>query len=305
MTQTEPARSDFATACALLTSRVHRPGAEAERGGVGALDQLVHVLEGDRGDDGTEDLLLRDAHVVLHAREHGRRDEEALRQRAFGGTATAGERLRAFLLADVEITGDALELLLGNERADLCIGIETVADLQLLAELGDAADELLVDRLLDEQTRAGAADLAGIGEYRHRGTRHGGIEIGVREHDVRRLAAELERDALEIARGGPDDRLASHVRTGEGDLVDVMMRGKRCARGLAVAGHDVDDAGRNAGFPIASSAMRSEVSGASSAGLSTTVQPVAIAGPIFQIVAVSGPFQGMMAPTTPIGSFSV
>ena len=51
--------------------------------------------------------------------------------------------------------------------------------------------------------------------------------------------------------------------------------------------------------------MRSEVSGASSAGLSTTVQPVAIAGPIFQIVAVSGPFQGMMAPTTPIGSFSV
>ena len=48
------------------------------RGGVvGALDQLVHVLERDRGDDGTEDLLLRDAHVVLHAREHRRRDEEA------------------------------------------------------------------------------------------------------------------------------------------------------------------------------------------------------------------------------------
>ena len=56
---------------------------------------------------------------------------------------------------------------------------------------------------------------------------------------------------------------------------------------------------------IASSAMRSEVSGASSAGLSTTVQPVAIAGPIFQTVAASGPFQGMIAPTTPTGSFSV
>ena len=54
-----------------------------------------------------------------------------------------------------------------------------------------------------------------------------------------------------------------------------------------------------------SSARRSEVSGASSAGLSTTVQPVAIAGPIFQTLAPSGPFQGMMAPTTPIGSFSV
>ena len=54
-----------------------------------------------------------------------------------------------------------------------------------------------------------------------------------------------------------------------------------------------------------SSASRSGVSGASSAGFSTTVQPVASAGPIFQIEAVSGPFQGMIAPTTPTGSFSV
>jgi len=54
-----------------------------------------------------------------------------------------------------------------------------------------------------------------------------------------------------------------------------------------------------------SSASRSEVSGASSAGFSTTVHPVAIAGPIFQTLAPSGPFQGMIAPTTPIGSFKV
>jgi len=35
------------------------------------------------------------------------------------------------------------------------------------------------------------------------------------------------------------------------------------------------------------------------------VQPVAMAGPIFQTLAPSGPFHGMMAPTTPTGSFSV
>ena len=34
-----------------------------------------------------------------------------------------------------------------------------------------------------------------------------------------------------------------------------------------------------------------------------TVQPVASAGPIFQTDAPSGPFQGMIAPTTPTGSF--
>ena len=62
-----------------------------------------------------------------------------------------------------------------------------------------------------------------------------------------------------------------------------------------------------AGMPASmqSSASRSEVSGASSAGFSITVQPVAIAGPIFQTLAPSGPFQGMIAPTTPTGSFKV
>ena len=37
---------------------VTRPqaGAEAERGVVGTLDQFVHILERDRGDDGTKDL---------------------------------------------------------------------------------------------------------------------------------------------------------------------------------------------------------------------------------------------------------
>src|SRR6185503_19650246 len=55
----------------------------------------------------------------------------------------------------------------------------------------------------------------------------------------------------------------------------------------------------------ASSPSRSDVSGASSAGFRTTVQPVASTGPSFQTVAASGPFHGMIAPTTPTGSFSV
>src|ERR1051326_4580517 len=54
-----------------------------------------------------------------------------------------------------------------------------------------------------------------------------------------------------------------------------------------------------------SSPSRSEVSGASSAGFRTTVQPVASAGPTFQTVAPKGPFHGMIAPTTPTGSFKV
>ena len=52
----------------------------------------------------------------------------------------------------------------------------------------------------------------------------------------------------------------------------------------------------------ARAAKRSAVSGASSEVLSTSVQPVASTGPIFQTSAHIGPFQGTMAPTTPTGS---
>lgn len=54
-----------------------------------------------------------------------------------------------------------------------------------------------------------------------------------------------------------------------------------------------------------SSPRRSGDSAASSAGLSTMVQPVARTGAIFQMAELSGPFHGMMDATTPTGSFSV
>ena len=53
---------------------------------------------------------------------------------------------------------------------------------------------------------------------------------------------------------------------------------------------------------IASSATRSAVSGVSSAGLRTTEQPEASAGPIFQAIIRSGKFQGSTRPATPAGS---
>ena len=94
------------------------------------------------------------------------------------------------------------------------------------------------------------------------------------------------------------------VRAGEGDLVDVHVAGEGGAGGRAVAGHDVDDAVGEAGF-LGSSPTRSAVSGVCSAGFSTTVQPVARAGPHFHACISSGKFQGMIWPTTPTGSCRV
>ncbi len=48
--------------------------------------------------------------------------------------------------------------------------------------------------------------------------------------------------------------------------------------------------------------MKSAVSGVSSAGFSTTVQPAANAGASFQAIIRVGKFHGMIAPTTPTGT---
>ena len=76
----------------------------------------------------------------------------------------------------------------------------------------------------------------------------GGVEIGVFEDDVGRFAAEFERDLLQVAGRGVNDELADFGGSGEGDLVDIVVRGERCAGGFAEPGDDVDDAIREAGF---------------------------------------------------------
>ena len=51
------------------------------------------------------------------------------------------------------------------------------------------------------------------------------------------------------------------------------------------------------------SANSSAVSGVNSAGLRTTVLPIASAGATFQASISSGKFQGMIWPTTPSGAY--
>ena len=55
----------------------------------------------------------------------------------------------------------------------------------------------------------------------------------------------------------------------------------------------------------ASSPSLTDVSGVSSAGLSTAVLPAAMAGPIFHAAIIIGKFHGAIRPTTPSGSGKV
>ena len=61
-------------------------------------------------------------------------------------------------------------------------------------------------------------------------------------------------------------------------------------------------AGRPARSPSSASARAEK--GVAEAGLSTMVQQAARAGPAFRVIMAEGKFHGVMAATTPIGSFS-
>ena len=97
---------------------------------------------------------------------------------------------------------------------------------------------------LDEQPRSGGARLAGVLEDRVRDALRREIEIGIREHDVRRLAAELHDDRHDVF-GRHLRHLHAYLhRAGERQLIDVRMAGERRAGFGARTGHDVQDAGR-------------------------------------------------------------
>ena len=74
---------------------------------------------------------------------------------------------------------------------------------------------------------------------RHRGRL---LEVGVGEDDVRALAAQLERDALDRRRRARRDRAPDLGRAGEGDLGHVGVVDEPLAALAARAGDDLDDA---------------------------------------------------------------
>ena len=65
------------------------------------------------------------------------------------------------------------------------------------ARSANARHELVVQRALDEHARARLAALAGRVVDRPHRARDRVVEVRVREDEVRALAAELERDALD------------------------------------------------------------------------------------------------------------
>ncbi len=145
-----------------------------------------------------------------------------------------------------EIAADAVQLLVGNQRAHVGGGIHAGADANVAGILRNAVDNFVENILFDVETRTRAAALAVVEENGAGGPGNGGIHVGIIQHDVGRLAAQFQRNFFQIAGGGLQDQFADFGRASKGNLIDIRMRGQRGAGGFSVARNDVHDAIGNA-----------------------------------------------------------
>ena len=150
---------------------------------------------------------------------------------------------------------------LRDERADARRRVQRVADDPLALDVGDEpVEDLVAARLVDDQPRPGRAVLAHVPEDRVGRVGDEVVEVAdVGHDDLRRLAAELEHDPLEVRLGGVVQEVATDLgRAGERDRIDVRVPADGLADGRPPPVTTLRTPG---GRPasVASSAMRSRL----------------------------------------------
>src|SRR5262249_59887241 len=106
------------------------------------------------------------------------------------------------------VLAPAVELLAADEPPHFRLPVKGWPDRNGLRLLDHRVEKRPVDRTLHQDAAARGADFALVEEDAEQRALDRDAEIGVGEEDVRRLAAELERDLLQRAGGSAHDRLA-------------------------------------------------------------------------------------------------
>src|SRR5712671_5577365 len=87
-----------------------------------------------------------------------------------------------------------------------------------------------------------------IEEDCHGRARNRSIDIAVSEYNIRRFAAEFERNLFQVSSRSLHNQLADFSRAGERDLVDIWMRSQCSSGSLAVSGNNVHHTIRDSSF---------------------------------------------------------
>ena len=143
--------------------------------------------------------LLDHLVVLLQAGDDGRLEEEA----GVADWRVPPAATSAWSGAPVDEAADVRELVGVVDRAEQHVLVVGHAGLGVLSACSvERGDEVVVDAGPGEHAGRRGAVLAGVEVAGDRDALGGGGDVGVVEHDDRRLAAELEVHPLEVARGG-------------------------------------------------------------------------------------------------------
>jgi hypothetical protein len=180
---------------------------------------MVFVAKAHGRQHRAKDFVLRQAVIHRHVAQQGGRLVEAGLGRFVDDLALRHHRDAGHLSVAQKIP-HALLLALADQRADVQVQ-DGRAHAQLLKGLAQALQQGLVDQLVDQHARAGAAGLPGVLHDGVDDHGDGGVQVGIGEDDLRALAAEFQRDrAVAFGRHLLDDR-AHAGAAGEADVVDA------------------------------------------------------------------------------------
>ena len=168
----------------------------------------------------TEDLLVEQVGVVGDVGQHCRVVEVA------GAVArvAADDRLRAASDRVLDELGDLAALAVVDQRPDLDAVLGAAPDLHRAHLLGELLGELVGDLLGDVEAVGGRARLADVAHLRDHRALDRGVDVGVVEHDERRVSAELHRQPQQVLRGLLHQLAADLGRAGEGQLAQPLSR---------------------------------------------------------------------------------
>src|SRR5215472_15742735 len=223
-------------------------GDQAEVHRVRQLDCFGLVAERRHGDDGTEDLFLAQPGCVVDTVEDRGFDVVAVVVAGAGKLVAAGNQPEPVVHAELDVFLDHALLGGGDQRPHVGGRLRRMPDLDLPRQFRHAGQELLVDALLHEQARGGAARLAGVAEHPEDGGAGCRLDVGVVEDQVRGLAAQLQADALHLHAGLGPDPLARPGLAREGDLVNLLAGDDLRAHDGSRARHQVQHSFRNPGL---------------------------------------------------------
>mmetsp|Transcript_13965 Transcript_13965/g.28309 ORF Transcript_13965/g.28309 Transcript_13965/m.28309 type:complete len:247 (-) Transcript_13965:228-968(-) len=192
-------------------------GGESHLAIVGERDRLVEATEGEHRQHGPEDLLLHDLVGLRDARQYCRlemvaRVEPGVHSATCEGFGPARD-------SALDHAAHLCQLLRVDQATHICAGCGRGAD-NRGGHLGDEAfGELLRHAFMHVDALGAVAHLAAVDDARgvHLLDREG--QVGVRHHDDRRLAAQLERALGDVLRGVAHDPLADGDAAGHANDV--------------------------------------------------------------------------------------